>query len=274
MLEVREIKFDYREPALKGITLSARSGELMAVLGPNGAGKSTLLKIILGMLKPSSGKVIFDGEDISRMKRRHLARLIGYVPQSATARFPLTAMEYVLQGRYAQGRILGFESDEDVEEARRAMEMTDSIDFACRNIGELSGGERQRVMLARALAARPKLLLLDEPVANLDIAHQISMFEMVRRLTSSRELSAIVVTHELNLAAEFASSALMMKSGEGRAFGVIEEVMTESILRDVFGADVLVDKNPVTGSPRITLLSRQATARNFFDSESTTASTL
>ncbi len=254
MLEVRDIHFSYSEPLLKGVSFDVHQGELLAIVGPNGAGKSTLLKIILGMLRPASGNVTLEGESIAKMSRRKLARFIGYVPQATDVRFPLTAMEYVLQGRFAQGRILGFESDGDVEEVRRAMELTDSTDFACRLVSELSGGERQRVMLARALASRPRLLALDEPVANLDIAHQLKMFDLARRLTSTGEMGAIVVTHELNLAAEFATRVLMLKAGEVRAIGRPSEVMDEKTINDVFDADVLIDKNPVTGAPRITLL--------------------
>ncbi len=263
MLEVRDIHFNYGEPILRGVSFDVRQGDLLAVVGPNGAGKSTLLKIILGMLRPASGSVMLEGASVAKMARRRLARFIGYVPQATDVRFPLTAMEYVLQGRFAQGRILGFESDEDLEEARRAMELTDSTEFASRFVSELSGGERQRVMLARALASRPRLLALDEPVANLDIAHQLKMFDLARRLTATGEMGAIVVTHELNLAAEFATRVLMLKSGEVRALGKPSDVMDEKTINDVFDADVLIDKNPVTGAPRITLLAMAQKGANF-----------
>ncbi|MEW6209250.1 MAG: ABC transporter ATP-binding protein [Acidobacteriota bacterium] len=258
MLEVRDIHFGYAEPLLRGVSFDLHQGELLAVVGPNGAGKSTLLKIVLGMLRASSGAVLLNGVSVEKMSRRKLAQMIGYVPQSVDVRFPLTAMEYVLQGRFAQGRILGFESDEDVEEARRAMDLTDSTEFASRLVSELSGGERQRVMLARAIASRPRLLALDEPVANLDIAHQIRMFDLARRLTAKGDMGAIVVTHELNLAAEFATRVLMLKRGEVRAIGKPVDVMDEKTINDVFDADVLIDKNPVTGAPRITLLAQRA----------------
>jgi iron complex transport system ATP-binding protein len=162
-------------------------------------------------------------------------------------------MEYVLQGRFAQGRLIGFESEEDVREAARAMEMTETAQFAARYVGELSGGERQRVMLARALASRPRLLVLDEPVANLDISHQVKMLDLVKELTHTAEISAIVVTHELNLAAEFAARTMLMRSGEVLAIGEPLEVLTEERLRALYGTDLLVDRNPVSGAPRITI---------------------
>ena len=253
MLEVREIRFSYGEPVLKGVSFEVSNKELLVVLGPNGSGKSTLLKIIVRVLEPQSGSVILDGRDITTMPRRQTARLIGYVAQESTQRFPLTAMEYVLQGRFAQGRLIGFESEEDVREASRAMEMTETVEFAARYVGELSGGERQRVMLARALASRPRLLVLDEPVANLDISHQVKMLELVKELTRTADISAIVVTHELNLAAEFATRTMLMKSGEVLAVGEPREVLTEDRLRALYGTDLLVDRNPVSGAPRITI---------------------
>ena len=253
MLEVRDIKFGYAEPVLKGVSFDVSNKELLVVLGPNGSGKSTLIKIIVRVLEAESGRVMLDGRDITSMPRRQTARLIGYVAQESTTRFPLTAMEYVLQGRFAQGRLIGFESDEDVREAARAMEMTETSEFAPRFVGELSGGERQRVMLARALASRPRLLVLDEPVANLDISHQVKMLDLVKELTRVEDLSAIVVTHELNLAAEFATRVMLMRSGELLAIGEPREVLTENRLRALYGTDLMVDENPVSGAPRITI---------------------
>jgi iron complex transport system ATP-binding protein len=133
------------------------------------------------------------------------------------------------------------------------MEMTETAEFASRPLDELSGGERQRVMLARALASRPRLLVLDEPVANLDISHQVKMLDLVKRLTTSEGISSIVVTHELNLASEYASRVLMLKPGEMLAWGSPDDVLTESSLRALFDTDLLVDVNPTSGAPRITL---------------------
>jgi len=254
MLQASDIRFSYAKPVLKGVSFSAGSGELFAVLGPNGSGKSTLIKIIVGMLKPESGAVLIDGRNPASMSRREAARLIGYVAQESAVRFPLTAIELVLQGRFAQSGLIGFESERDVREAEWAMRVTETTEFAASPVTELSGGERQRVMLARALAVRPRLLLLDEPVANLDIAHQVKMLELVRRLTIENQMSAIVVTHELNLAADFATSALLLKAGEMIACGKPRDVMTESLLRRVFETDLLIDENPASGSPRVTLI--------------------
>jgi iron complex transport system ATP-binding protein len=254
MLQVHDIRFSYAEPVLKGLSFQVGAGEMLAVLGPNGSGKSTLLKTIVGILSPSSGRVTIGGRDLATISRREAARLVGYVAQESTVRFPLTAMEFVLQGRFAQGRLVGFESDEDVREAARAMEMTETSSFESRIVSELSGGERQRVMLARALAGRPRLLVLDEPVANLDIAHQVKMLDLVSRVIAAEGISAVVVTHELNLAAEFATAVLLLRAGEMMAVGQPADVLTEQRLRNVFSTDLIVDVNPHSDAPRITLV--------------------
>jgi iron complex transport system ATP-binding protein len=253
MLRVRDLQFSYDRPVLRGLSFDSGEGELLAVIGPNGSGKSTLVKIIVGILPPAAGSVSVNGRDLAAMSRRDRARLVGYVAQESAVRFPFTAMEFVLQGRFAQGRLVGFESDEDISEAVRAMEMTETAEFSGRAVGELSGGERQRVMLARALASRPRLLVLDEPVANLDVSHQVKMLDLVKRLTETEGMAAIVVTHELNLASEYASRVLMLKSGEMLACGVPGDVLTEEGLRALFDTDLLVDVSPVSGAPRITL---------------------
>ena len=262
MLEVRELSFSYETPVLKGLSFKVGDGELLSVLGPNGSGKSTLIKILVGILAPRAGSISIGGRDLATLSRRELAQLIGYVAQDSAVRFPLTAMELVLQGRFAQGRLIGFESERDVNEVRWAMEATETIDFAARSIDELSGGERQRVMLARALAVRPRVLVLDEPVANLDIAHQVKMLSLVRRLTVENGMTAIVVTHEVNLASDFATKALLLKAGEMIAFGSPKEVMTERLLREVFETDLAVDANPLSGAPRVTLVTRPVPDRN------------
>lgn len=261
MLEVKELQFEYSWPVLEGVSFAVEKGEMLAVLGPNGSGKSTLLKILARIMDADGGTVNLMGREISSFTRRELAGLIGYVAQQSTIRFPMTAIEYVLQGRFSHGSLLGFESDQDLHEARVAMEMTETLDFSDRRIDQLSGGERQRVMLARALASGPSLLVLDEPVANLDISQQVKMLYLVKRLTERNRISAIVVTHEVNLAAEFAQQILMLKSGKVLAWGATSEVLTERNVTALYDTCAIVDQNPASGVPRVTVLSPGADQR-------------
>src|SRR5215813_6601166 len=142
MVEGKDIRFAYKKPVLNGVSFTIERGELLTVLGANGAGKSTLLKIIIGLLRPKSGEVLLDGQNLRNLSRREIAKRIGYVAQEASVRFPLTALEFVLQGRFAQGSILGFESEEDVREAEWAMQLTETDIYKGSLVSELSGGER------------------------------------------------------------------------------------------------------------------------------------
>ncbi len=251
MLELRDLHFSYQREVLGGISLEVRAGEIVALIGPNGAGKSTLLSIAQGALKPSRGMVLFRDKPISNFSRREIVRQIGLVAQSGDLRFPLTALEYVLTGRFAHSSALGFDSPRDVEVAIRSLEETDAAQFAGRAFNELSSGERQRVVLARALAQEPQVLLLDEPTANADIAHQISLLGFVRQLTRERNLGALIVTHEINLAAEFADRVALLKDGKLIATGAPREVMTGDLLSQVFDTPLVVDAHPRSGKPSI-----------------------
>lgn len=251
MLELRDIHFRYQREVLSGITLAVRAGEIVALLGPNGAGKSTLLAVAHGALRPQRGAVLFDGQPIASLTRRDVARRMALVAQAGEVRFPLTALEYVLTGRFAHTSALGFDAPRDVEIALQALRDTDARQFAARRFNELSSGERQRVVLARALAQEPQLLLLDEPTANADIAHQFSLLSLVRQLTRARQLGALIVTHEINLAAEFADRVALLKQGRLLACGAPRAVMTAELLGDLFATPLLVDEHPQSGRPRV-----------------------
>jgi iron complex transport system ATP-binding protein len=251
MLELHNIEFGYRRQVLYGVTLEVRAGEIVALLGPNGAGKSTLLNIAHGALKPQGGEVLFEGQPVTSFSRREIARRIAIVAQAGDVRFPLTALEYVLTGRFARVSAFGFDSPRDVEIALKSLRDTDAIQFADRKFNQLSSGEKQRVVLARALAQEPRLLLLDEPTANADIAHQISLLNFVRDLTRDKNLGALVVTHEINLAAEFADRVALLKDGRLVACGIPRKVMTAELLSASFETSLLVDEHPQSGNPRV-----------------------
>ncbi|MGE0129120.1 MAG: ABC transporter ATP-binding protein [Blastocatellales bacterium] len=253
MLQLRDIHFSYpnrkARETISGVTLEIRAGEIVALLGPNGAGKSTLLSIALGALKPQRGEVLFDGSPVARFSRREIAQRMAMVAQQGDIRFPLTALEYVLTGRFAHSNALGFDSSRDVEIAMQSLADTDAAQFAHRRFNELSSGERQRVTLARALAQQPRLLLLDEPTANADIAHQLSLLDLARGLTQERQLGALIVTHEINLASEFADRVALIKDGRLIACAAPTEVMTAELLSGLFETPLFITRHPQSGAP-------------------------
>ena len=253
MLEAKNITVNYgpRE-AVADVSLRAAPGEIIAIIGPNGAGKSTLLRTLNASLTATSGEVLLDGTPLQSLSRRAIARRIAVVAQEADVRFPVTVMEFVLGGRYAWSSAWGWETDRDVEIARHILGETELESFAARLMSELSGGERQRAVLARALATEAKVLLLDEPTANLDLAHQATMLRLVRGRCDQCESAAVVVTHDVNLAAEFSDRVLLLKTGREIAAGAPREVFNPQLLRTLFGLEVLVDAHPITGAPRIT----------------------
>ncbi len=254
MLEVKTISIGYGESeVVKNVSFTLRNGEILAVLGANGAGKTTLLKSLNTGLPASKGEILLDGKSLKDFSRREIAQRIAVIAQEAETKFPVTVLEFVLAGRFAHGIAFGWETSSDLQIAENALQICDLADFENRLMNRLSGGERQRVVLARALATQAQILLLDEPTANLDLAHQALMFHLVRERCKSCESSAIVITHDLNLASEFADEVLLLKNGEVIAKGTPEKVLTAKNLRDVFDVEVFLDANPASGKPRITM---------------------
>jgi ABC-type cobalamin/Fe3+-siderophores transport system ATPase subunit len=255
MLEARNISVNYpSRPALIEVTLKLCPGELTAIIGPNGAGKSSLLRTLNGALVPSSGEVLLDGKPLSSFNRRTIGKRIATVTQEALLGFPVSVLEYVLGGRYvwAASGGWGWESERDVEIATEVLRQTELADLRSRPMNELSSGERQRAVLARSLATEAGILLLDEPTANLDLAHQASMLEVVRIQCEQRSAAAIIVTHDINLAAEFANHVVLLSGGRLVVQGKPRDVLTAPLLKEVLGISVLVDAHPLSGAPRIT----------------------
>src|SRR6202140_1556899 len=239
MLEAKNITVNYgTRAAVVDVSLRAEPGELIAVIGPNGAGKSTLLRALNSSVKATRGEVLLDGKPLEAYARRAIARRIAVVAQEAELRFPVTVLEFVLGGRYAFSSAWGWETEQDVEIARRILRETELEDFEARLMSELSGGERQRAVLARALATEAKVFLLDEPTANLDLAHQATMMRLVRGRCDDRETAAVVVTHDVNLAAEFSDQVMLLKDGRIIARGSPREGLTPELLKRVFDLEV------------------------------------
>jgi iron complex transport system ATP-binding protein len=255
MLEARDLSVSYdHRIAVANVTLSLKQGEITAIIGPNGAGKSTLLRTLNGQLPRTSGNVLLDGEPIERLSRRNISRRIAVVAQEAELRFPVTVLEFVLGGRFAWATHSGWgwETERDLHVAESVLHDTELSDLSSRLMNELSGGERQRALMARALATEAPILLLDEPTANLDLSHQATLLTVVRNRCDQQRAAALVVTHDINLAAAFADNILLMKQGRVVHSGRPVEVHRPEILQDVFAIRVLVDAHPVSGAPRVT----------------------
>ncbi len=237
MLEIRELRFRYAAHAplvLDGVDLTLRDGEIGILLGRNGSGKTTLFKNILGIKKPESGSIRFDGEDLLSMKRRERARRIAYVPQSIHFG-ALSVFDTVLMGRVSY---FGFKAGKEDEAAAAAILREMKLeDFAARNVEELSGGERQKIAIARALAQEPRLLVFDEPTGNLDIANEQLIVEEARRAAREKGIGILISLHDLNRALELGDRFFLMKDGKIRHAGGLE-IVTEDALRETFDASL------------------------------------
>jgi iron complex transport system ATP-binding protein len=239
---------------LEANSFQARPGEIVAVLGPNASGKSTLLKLIAGALAPLSGRVLLNGVVTHSLAPRDRAQRIAMVQQESPLIFPSRAWEFVLQGRHAYRRSLSFESDQDVAIARNALAQTGAEHLTDRWMDQISGGEKQRVILARALAQQPLLLLLDEPTLHLDIGAQVDLLETLRRLASANRYTVVVVTHELNLAAQYADQVVLLQRGKSLRVGTPAAVYQRELLEQVFQTQLSVEQGS-TGRPRVSVLS-------------------
>lgn len=253
MLDVRNISVRYgNRDVVRDVSFELGEGRMIALLGPNGAGKTTLIRSLNGTVQVGSGEIVFQGRSLGEYSRREIAQRMAVVAQENETKFPVTVLEYVLAGRFAHGSAFGWETEKDLAIAGEALSQCDLADFADRVMNELSGGERQRVVLARALATNASVLLLDEPTANLDLAHQALMFRLVRGRCQTGKAGAIVITHDLNLAAEFADDVMLLREGEVLAFGPVADVLTETNLNEVYNVQVLLDQHPASGKVRVT----------------------
>lgn len=247
LLEVKDVDFHYgNRKVLDKITFSAKNGEFIGILGPNGSGKTTLLDCISSK-KPSHGEVLLDGKSIHNLKVKEIARNVAFLTQGATIDFPFKVLEVVLMGRNPYIDAFHSESEKDLKIAKNAMGLTRTTQFADRCVTELSGGELQRVLIARALAQEPKLLLLDEPIVHLDINHQLEILDLVKNQCKNG-ICVIAVLHELNLASRYCDRLILLNNGKIVSEGLQEDVLTPENIRKVFHTDALIKKNPMTNS--------------------------
>jgi iron complex transport system ATP-binding protein len=250
-IQTNNLTFAYKDkPVLDGVSLLVERGEMVGILGPNGSGKTTLLKIFSAVLR-GRGEVKVNNRSIETYGKRELSRLFAVVPQESQILFPYTVAEIVLMGRASYHNPLALEGKQDLEVARASMELTDSLPFSDRYLHELSGGEKQRVIIARALAQEPKILLLDEPSAFLDLKHQVQVFELMRRLNREHKLTIVAALHDLNLAALFFPRLVMLRDGKVYRDGTPRDVLTEETIEEVYGVHVKIQLDSSGRRPQL-----------------------
>ena len=250
VLALEGVTFSYGStPLFRDLSFSVEGGEFVGLLGPNGCGKTSLLQLIAGVSRPERGRVLLQGQELSGIPRGEIARSVSVLPQETFVEFPFTALEVVLMGRAPYLKRFQWEGPRDLEIAREAMRLTDCLDFAGRDVRSLSGGERERVLLARALAQEPKILLLDEPTTHLDLKHQSEIYRLLRKLHAQQGLTLIVVLHDLNFAATACQRLLLLADGGLQADGPPLAVLKAETIREVFGAEVLSGLHPESGKP-------------------------
>ncbi len=253
------LKYDQRT-VIEGLSAEIPEGKVTMIVGANACGKSTLLRGLSRLLKPAAGMVTLDGKDIHRRPAREVARILGLLPQHPTAPDGITVRDLVSRGRYPHQSFFRSGSTggsaDDERAVQDALTATETLDLAARNVDELSGGQRQRVWIAMALAQETEVLLLDEPTTYLDLAHQVEVLDLITDLNRRRGTTVAIVLHDLNLAARYADHVIAMKAGRIVAQGTSLEVVTEGLVRDVFGLESRVVPDPVSGTPLIIPLGR------------------
>jgi len=257
LVEFRDVAYAYpaavrpREGgfSLAGVSFAIEAGEVFGVIGPNSAGKTTLLRLLTRVLSPGRGEVRLDGRPVHELAHAELARRVAVVPQDAPRPFPFSVEQLVLMGRYPHGPERFFESAQDRAFALSAMRATGVEHLAALPLEQLSGGERQRAMLARALAQQPRLLVLDEPTSHLDLKYQAETAALLRRVNAEQAMTVLLVSHDLNLAAEVCDRLLVLDGGRVARVGAPADVLRRETLEAVFGCAVVVSASPASGRP-------------------------
>lgn len=243
-------------PAVAGVSLAVPRGSFTGVLGPNGCGKTTLLKMMAGVLRPASGSVTLDGRVLADLPRRTAARHVAVVPQDTHPAFDYSALEIVLMGRHPHLRRTELEGPGDLAIAQQSLEATGTLRLAHRPFTSLSGGERQRVVIASALAQQPDVLLLDEPTASLDLGYQLEVASLLRRLSREHDVTMVMATHDLNLAASMCDALALMRDGRLLRHGATADVLTGAAVRETYGVEADVHFHQAAGHLTVTPVRR------------------
>lgn len=270
MLEIRNLSCGYDSKfILQDISFKLENKEFLGVIGPNGSGKTTLLRAITKIIKPQKGEVFFENQNLERLSYQELAKKIAVVSQYLEMGLKMTVEEFVLLGRTPHRKNWQFlETKLDEEIANKAMVFTDTLGFKNRSIESLSAGERQLVVISRALAQEPKLLLLDEPTSHLDITHQVRILDLIKRLNKKNGLTVIIVLHDLNLASEYCDRLILLNNGCIHKIGTPQEVLNYQIIEEVYKTIVVVEKNPISSKPYIFLVPEEKRYRKRWERKS------
>jgi len=263
MLEIKSLTCGYgKKIVIDQISFDVRTGELFGVIGPNGSGKTTLLRALSRVIKPQRGALFLDGRNFEDISIRDFARATAVVSQLLPL-VEMTVEEFVLLGRLAHFKSMQFmESKSDIQMAHQCMELTDTLRLRHKPINQLSGGERQLVQIARALTQDPRLLLLDEPTAHLDITHQVVILDLLKKLVRTLKLTVVMVLHDLNLASEYSDRLALISQGRVYKVGTPQEVIDFSIIEEVYKTVVVLKKNPVSQKPYVFIVPQEELLKN------------
>ena len=252
-ISIKNLSYSYGDSKiLKRLSFNIKTGEFFVIIGPNGSGKTTLMKIAAGIIKEQKGRLNILGEKIDSYTKKNLAKKIAFVPQIIPMDSPFTVSEVVLMGRAPHSGFLGFSRQKDVKIAMQALSFAGVEHLAHRRINQLSGGESQRVFIAKAICQEPEIILLDEPTASLDLAHQIKTMDLMEKLKKEKKMTVVMISHDINLAAMYGTCILLLKNGKIISLGSPEDVLTFETLEKAYGCKLLVDKSPVGLFTRIT----------------------
>jgi iron complex transport system ATP-binding protein len=252
-LEIKDLEFGYNENlVIKGVSFNIEKGKFISIIGPNGSGKSTLLKTINHLYNPTKGSILVDGININDMKKRDLAKKIALVPQDTVVDYDFTVEEIVLMGRHPYKSRFQKEDEGDYKVINESLEMTNTLKLKKRLITEISGGERQRVIIAKALAQKPSIILLDEPTSHLDINHQMDILNLLKRLNKEHGTTIILVIHDINLAARYSDEIILIDKGKISDMGKPEDIITSDNIENIYNLKVAIEKNKYTDTTYIT----------------------
>lgn len=258
-IELNRLNSGYgKKKVLEDISFFVEKGEFIGIIGPNGSGKSTLLKTASGVIKPMRGSIALDGKNLSFLSVREIARSIAFVPQELFIPFSFTVLEIVLMGRSPYLGRFQEPAKKDLKIVTDALRLTDSTEFINRYFDELSSGERQRVIIAKALAQEPAILMMDEPTSHLDITHQIKVLDIVKKLNTKKGLTVLIVLHDLNLASEYCDRIILLSKGRLHSLGRPEEILNFQTIESIYKTVVLVHQNPISKKPFVSLVPKRS----------------